>query len=1854
MVVAILGVLKAGGAYVPLDPEYPQQRLSFMMADAAMPILLTQSHLLASLPQEQPAIVIMLDEKDLSSERIDNPPPVTTEQNLAYCIYTSGSTGQPKGAMNTHAGICNRLRWMQAVYQLTAEDRVLQKTTFSFDVSVWEFFWPLISGAGLVVARPGGHRDSSYLVRLIREQEITTIHFVPSMLRVFLEEEEVATCKSLKRVICSGEALPFDLQERFFARLSEIELHNLYGPTEAAVDVTAWACNAANISGIVPIGKAITNTEIYILDCQMNPTPLGVAGELHIGGIQLARGYVNRPELTAERFVPHPFSREAGERLYRTGDLAMYQPDGNVRYLGRLDHQVKIRGHRIELGEIEAALGTMAQVHEAVVLARDDGAGEKRLVAYVVAEPGAEPTINELRQWLKQKLPEYMVPAGFVFMEKLPLTTNGKLNRAALPALEHSRPRMEEAYLAPRTKVEETLAQIWQQVLGLERVGVEDNFFTLGGDSILSIQIVARANRAGIRLTPRQMFQHQTISGLASVAGSSESTQAEQGIVTGPVPLTPVQHWFFERELLDPHHFNQTVMLESRQPLDSKLLERVVEHLLVHHDALRLRFVRTMKGWEQYNFRPSEELPFTRIDLSQVSDDALRLAIETEAASRQSSLNLPSGPLLQIVHFDLGPERPGRLLIVLHHLLVDGVSWRILLEDLRLAYESLERGKAIELGPKTTSYKQWAERLHEYVASGAVQSELPIWADERRKRVAPLTLDHPEGVNSNESERSVFLEFGREETQALIGKCPAPYRLTINDLLLTALVQAFARWTGENSVLIDMEGHGREDILDDVDLSRTIGWFTTIYPVLLTPGAGASTRDDLRTIKEQLRQLPNHGIGYGLLRYLSQDQEQISRLRDLPRAEIIFNYLGQLDQILPQSSPFLMARESSGPGQSARGTRSHVLDIGARVIGAQLQLSFSYSSNQYERRTIEKLSGLFSETLRSLIAHCLSSDAGGYTPSDFPLAKINQEKLDWLVGDARDIEDIYPLSPTQQAMLSFALAAPDSEAGFEQMSCSLHGEIDAVAFERACQHVVDRHPILRTSFVWEQLKEPLQVVRRHVKLPFEFQDWRNIPAGKRQEQIKSFLDQDRLRGFDFTQSPVMRAALIRLTEDTHLVVWSHHHVLMDGWGVAGVVNEVFAAYEVFKQGGELKLEPSHSYRGYIEWLQQQDIAKAESFWRRVLKGFTKPTSLPGDIGPFARFGSKERYQERHVKVSAAVTSALHALARQHQITLNTIVQGSWALLLAHYSQENDIIFGVTVSGRPAELSGIESMLGLFINILPMRIRVAPEESFISWLKQIQEQQLDWRDYEYSSLIDVKEWSEVPAKSRLFESLLVFQNYPATERTGEAGDGSRQLSVGNVRSDIRTNYPLTLVASPNKELDLLITFDTRRFEEITIDGVLAHFTALLENFAANPVQHLSNLPHVTEQPSRQQESAIALTPRAEGIPPRNAIELRIAQIWEDLLGVRPIGVTDNFFDLGGHSLLAIRLMGQMRDAFEEELPLAALLQGGTVADLARMIGQHVTHASMNSAIALQPHGSEPPLFMVHPSGGHVMCYLPLARRMYPEHRVYGLRALDYEEIFDADLESMAARQLAAMREIQPEGPYHLAGWSFGALLAYEMAQQLQRQGEQIGLLAVLDITAPVANSEEVFERYRDKEKNRVDIDSDDPIMLARLIGELAGQAFLVCEEDLLGRDHDEQLRYILDESKRAGIIPQEMGLIEAFRILRGYRCRQRAARDYVAEVFQGQLTVFFSNEQSAEEMALRQELYGDDPSHGWSRFSSLRPDVHVLEGSHRTIINEPQVEVLAEKLKALMNTSEDRPLGNSQYRPAVADGLLISM
>ena len=1000
MVIGLLAILKTGGAYLPLDPAYPAERLNLMIKDAEINLLLTQRQFVMNMSQQVAQVVCLNTEwEKIARESGENVLSEVAVDNLAYVIYTSGSTGQPKGVMNTHRGICNRLQWMQDEYQLTPDDRVLQKTPFSFDVSLWEFFWPLITGARLIVARPGGHQDASYLIKLIKEQQITTLHFVPSMLRVFLEEDGVETCTSLRRVICSGETLSLPLQKRFYSRL-RAELHNLYGPTEAAVDVTYWACERNGESQVVPIGRPIANTEIYIIDKNMAPAPIGLAGELYIGGFGLARGYLKHAELTAEKFVPHPFSQKPGARLYRTGDMARFLPKGEIEFLGRADDQLKIRGFRIEAGEVETALTSHPVIREAVVIARPNKSGDQQLIAYLVEETERKPTSSELREYLGKKLPEYMIPGVYVWLQELPLTVNGKVDRAALPAAEGGSEEREKKYVGARTEAEQRLVEIWEQVLGVERVGIYDNFFELGGDSILSIQIVARANRAGLHLLPKDLFQHQEIAKLAQVLRAEVAVAAEQGAVSGAVRLTPIQQWFFESEMAEAGHYNQAVLLQVQAGVEVEKLERAWQALVRQHDALRLRFERGPEGWHGWN-EAAEETRLEQVDLSGASESGRRAALAARAAAVQGSLNLSAGPLARAVYFAYGEQAVGRLLVVVHHLAVDGVSWRILLEDLQRGYEQLSSGAAaVELGAKSTSFQSWAEQLYEQAQKAEWQAQERYWTEQGWGRARELPVEKESGPQRLATAATVSQRLSEEETRRLLQEVPETYHTQINEVLLTALGRALGEWLGEGEVIIEMEGHGREEVVAaaGVDLSRTVGWFTTLYPVLLEVGASEELGAGLKRVKEQLRQLPQQGIGYGMLKYLSADEAVRARLRRIPRGGVSFNYLGQFDQVLSSNAAIAVTDESSGPVQSCSNHLHYQLSINSIVRKGQLEVSWVYSKQAYEAATIEQVAESYMTGLREIITHCESAEVGGFTPSDFPEANLSQSDLDTFIS----------------------------------------------------------------------------------------------------------------------------------------------------------------------------------------------------------------------------------------------------------------------------------------------------------------------------------------------------------------------------------------------------------------------------------------------------------------------------------------------------------------------------------------------------------------------------------------------------------------------------------------------------------------------------------------------------------------------------------------------------------------------------------------------------------------------------------------------------------------------------------------
>ncbi|MBY1007953.1 non-ribosomal peptide synthase/polyketide synthase [Pseudomonas aeruginosa] len=1397
MVVALMAILKAGGAYVPVDPEYPEERQAYMLEDSGVQLLLSQSHL--KLPLAQGVQRIDLDQADawLENHAENNPGIELNGENLAYVIYTSGSTGKPKGVGNRHSALSNRLCWMQQAYGLGVGDTVLQKTPFSFDVSVWEFFWPLMSGARLVVAAPGDHRDPAKLVALINREGVDTLHFVPSMLQAFLQDEDVVSCTSLKRIVCSGEALPADAQQQVFAKLPQAGLYNLYGPTEAAIDVTHWTCVEEG-KDAVPIGRPIANLACYILDGNLEPVPVGVLGELYLAGQGLARGYHQRPGLTAERFVASPFV--AGERMYRTGDLARYRADGVIEYAGRIDHQVKLRGLRIELGEIEARLLEHPRVREAAVLAVDG----RQLVGYVVLESEGGDWREALAAHLATSLPEYMVPAQWLALERMPLSPNGKLDRKALPAPEVS--VAQAGYSAPRNAVERTLAEIWQDLLGVERVGLDDNFFSLGGDSIVSIQVVSRARQAGLQLSPRDLFQHQNIRSLALAAKAGAAT-AEQGPASGEVALAPVQRWFFERAIPNRQHWNQSLLLQARQPLDGDRLGRALERLQAQHDALRLRFREERGAWHQAYAEQAGEPLWRR----QAGSEEALLALCEEA---QRSLDLEQGPLLRALLVDMA-DGSQRLLLVIHHLAVDGVSWRILLEDLQRLYADLDA----DLGPRSSSYQAWSRHLHEQ--AGARLDELDYWQAQLHDAPHALPCENPHGALENRHERKLVLTLDAERTRQLLQEAPAAYRTQVNDLLLTALARATCRWSGDASVLVQLEGHGREDLGEAIDLSRTVGWFTSLFPLRLTPAADLG--ESLKAIKEQLRGVPDKGVGYGLLRYLA-GEEAATRLAVLPQPRITFNYLGRFDRQFDGAALLVPATESAGAAQDPCAPLANWLSIEGQVYGGELSLHWSFSREMFAEATVQRLVDDYARELHALIEHCCQEGNVGATPSDFPLATLRQEQLDRL--PLARIEDIYPLSPMQHGMLFHSLYEQASGDYLNQLRVDVHG-LDPARFRAAWQAALDSHDILRAGFLWQgDLEQPLQVIHKHLELPFAEHDWRGREALA--EALDELAASERRRGFELEQAPLLRLVLVRMDEERYHLVYTHHHILLDGWSSAQLLGEVLARYT-----GEQAERTGGRYRDYITWLQAQDKRVSEAFWKEQLAELLEPTRLAQAVAAEREQVGSGQFQR---SLPPARTARLKTFAQRHAVTLNTLVQAAWSLLLQRYTGQDTVVFGATVAGRPAELAGIERQIGLFINTLPVVATPQPGMRLTDWLQEVQARSLALREQEHTPLFEIQRWAGLG--EALFDSLLVFENYPVAEALEKGSPGG--VRFGPVSNHEQTNYPLTVALGVGDSLSLQYSYDRQAFSDAAVEQLDRHLLNLLEGFVDNAERTLVEL------------------------------------------------------------------------------------------------------------------------------------------------------------------------------------------------------------------------------------------------------------------------------------------------------------------------------------------------------------------------------------------------------------------------------
>ncbi|UYP17253.1 non-ribosomal peptide synthase/polyketide synthase [Rhodococcus sp. Z13] len=1476
LVVALLAVLHSGAAYLPIDVTFPPDRLAYMFDDAAPVCLLTTAEHATALPPHTPPVVDLHDPQVRADLDARPAAPLSDTDrggrvhpdSTAYVIYTSGSTGRPKGVVVPHRTVVTLLTDTRELFGFDSSDVWTLFHSYAFDFSVWELWGALAHGGRVVVVDYHTARNPQEFLELLRRERVTVLNQTPTAFYQLIDADRAAgsPATALRWIVFGGEALDFAQLDRWYRRHDDTAptLVNMYGITETTVHVTIRPITRELAAGTAAslIGEPLPSLRLHILDRRLHPVPTGVVGELYVAGAQLSRGYLHRPELTATRFVADPHGAP-GDRLYRTGDLARRTRDGEIEYLGRADFQVQLRGFRIELGEIEAALLRAPHVARAVVLVHtDDTSGTERLVGYVVPESGHRIDVDAVLEYAASELAAYMLPATLMVLDALPVTATGKLDRRALPEPDFA--ARATVSRAPAHGHEATLVELFAQVLGLPTVGVDDSFFALGGDSIMSIQLVSRAKALGLDLTPRDVFEHKTPAALAAVVGTSTGQVLEElpGGGVGDMPLPPIVHWMLGRGgSID--RYSQAVLLRLPTGLDAATLHAVVGAVIDRHDMLRVQLVDDpdAAGGHRLHVPAPGAVPVAelihRVPVTSAadSDDFFALAA-TELDAAADRLDPRRGRVVQLVWFD-ATSGAGRLLIVIHHLAVDGVSWRILVPDLATAWSAALAGADRLLPPPTgTSVRRWAHALVDAAHEPDRHRELDFWrhiVDHDDPDLGRRAFDPARDTNATVA--TVVSELPTAVTEALLTAVPTAFHGAVDHGLLTALALAVTAWRRDRgrdhrSVLLTLEGHGRDGLAEaGADLSNTVGWFTTLHPLLLDMtgldlddalAAGPSAGRAIKTVKEHLAAVPDHGLGYGLLRYL--EPETAAALAGHPAPQISFNYLGRPTAGTAGAGPDTPWLPIDGfPHGGAHDPdmpAAAVLDINAVTAdtpdGPVLRLHWSYPAGLLDDSDVTALAERFATAATSLTRHTRSPHAGGLTPSDLPLVRLDQDSIEQLEHRYGRLDTVWPTAPLQTGLLFHALLAGDQpDAYIVQLVLDLRGEVDTTRMRRALQLLLDRHPALRAAFPAVG-DGHVQVVPTHVEVPFTLADTSDDPDPD--DAAAQLLDLDRRTRFDTAIPPLLRATLVHTGSDRHLLALTNHHLLLDGWSTPVLVRELLVLYAT--DGDPRALPPAPDYGHYLSWLADRDQQASLDAYRHALAGVEEPTLL----APQHRPGTTPAVSEDlDVDLDTDLSVRLHTTASTRGVTVNTLVQTAWGLVLGALTGRTDVVFGATVSGRPPQIPGIEAMIGLFINTVPVRITVHPDDTLGALVDRVQAEQVALLDHHHLDLGTLEQ--QLGAAVR-FDTLTVFESYPV-ERAGL----SRETDLGGMRvADIvgrdAAHYPLSVVVHTDDAVHLRMKYLPEVFDRAEVAGIAGRISAVLDALTGDPGTAVTDLPLLT--------------------------------------------------------------------------------------------------------------------------------------------------------------------------------------------------------------------------------------------------------------------------------------------------------------------------------------------------------------------------------------------------------------------------
>lgn len=1858
MVVALLGILKAGGAYLPIDPAYPRARLAFTLEDARARVLLTMASLRARMPEQNGHLICLdADWESIARESCDNPTGLSEAGNLAYVIYTSGSTGRPKGVMVEHRGLSNTIQWLSQTLAITADDSTLLKTPITFDAAGREIFPTLLAGARLIIATPDAHRDSRYIAEKIRDQGVTILHSVPSFLRLLVGEPAFEKAVTLRAVMCGGEALTPDLVAQF-ARRSAAKLYNVYGPTETIIDSAYWLCDGTGGDSTVPIGRPIPNARIYILDAALHPVPIGVAGELYIGGVSLARGYLGLPGLTAEKFVPDPFGTESGMRLYKTGDLARYLPNGNIEYLGRGDHQIKIRGFRIELGEIEAALTQHPAVAQAIVTAEETTRRDKRLVAYVVAQPRYAPSAIELRTFLKDRLPEHMVPAIFVSLDSFPLNPNGKVDRRVLPSPGDTRPELEKAFVGFRTPTEEMLADIWSEVLGVERVGIHDDFFDLGGHSLLATQVVSRIRETfQVEMPLRGLFETPTVAGLAEGLelsrrnGDSLRLSPIKSVARdGDLPLSFAQQrlWFIDQ--LDPGNpvYNFPVAVRLKGSLNLLALEQSLNEIVRRHEALRTTF-SMVDGQPSQVIASRLIIDLPVVDLREIPE-ALREAevqrLVVEEARRP--FDLARGPLLRASVLQLSEDEQVGLL-TMHHIVSDGWSTGILIREMATLYQTYSSGSPSPLPELPVQYADFASWQREWLQGEVLQAQLKYWKQqlEGSPPLLELPADHPrpEVQTFRGGHQSLLLP------KAVLGAMSRLSRQegsTLFMTLLTAFNVLLRGYTNEDDVIVGTPVANRNRL----EIEGLIGFFVNAL-VLRSDLSGNPT---FRELVRRVRKVCVDAYAHQDLPF-DRLVEELHLKRDLSR-----NPIFQVMFVL-QNAP---VHTLELPGLSltpviADGGTTH-FDLTLHIADTEqgLVATAAYNTDLFDADTITRMLGHF-QTLLEAIAK--NPDQHLSEISLLSVTERQQVLVEW-----NDIRRGYvPALCVSQLFEVQVARTPDAIAIVFEDEQLTYRELNAranrlahrlqkldigpevpvgVCLERSLEVVISllgilkaggvylpldpAHPKQRIDFMLNDSRAAVLLTQNSLieglqehsaRLICLDSDWESI-AEESGENPACSVEPENLAYIIYTSGStgqpkgvlVSHGSIAEHCRDaekyyelkpTDRVLQSASMsfdlsleqilpTLIAGARVVVVGRELWRPGEFHKKAAEFGLTVVDLPTGYWQELVQQWAAESEP----VVYDNYRLFLVGGDVMSAEVLGLWQRTPLKSVR-----------LINAYGPTEATITATAYetALRVGETPRLHRVPIGRPLANREIYI------LDKYCNPVPIGVA---GELHIGGMS-LGRGYLNRPDLTAEKFIP-DPFSNI-AGARMYKTGDLARHLPDgnTEYLGRVDHQVKirgfRIELGEIEA-ILGQHPLvrqkivsTVEEIPGeKRLVAYVVGD--REHALTANDLRSYLKDKLPEYMVPSVfMLLDSFPTMPngkvdrDALPKPDKSRPEMGKRFED--PRDDLERQLTVLWEEVLDVRPIGVTDNFFELGGHSLMAVRLFNLMDKRLGKKLPLAALFRAATIEGLADIIRRNSLPETPSSLVPIQPGGYKRPLFLVHPAGGRVFPFVGLAQCLGLDQPCYGLQARGVEEGQEPHtrIEDMAACYIEAIRSVQSEGPYLLGGWSMGGEIAFEMAQQLLAVGQSVALLALLDARIPSS------EKIADEDFETVLL--ADVVRYFGLSPDLCESLALLPKAEILSR--------VLEQGKKSGLIPFDIEAAQAHRLIELCKSDFRASRNYLLRRYPGRVTLFRASE----------DLSGNrlDPTLGWSDWAQGGVDVHIVPGNHATMVYKPNVETLAEKL-----------------------------